>query len=113
MASRSYNLQWLYREFGLRSLRETGPDAWLIILSRSLRMLGNGSDALVLALFFSALDFSDSRIGLLMTLTLFEDVLLSGFLALIADRVGRRRVLLAGSTLMTLSGVAFALSDNF
>ena len=48
-----------------------------------------------------------------MTLTLLGDVLLGTLLTLVADRVGRRRVLLAGSALMVLSGVTFALVDNF
>ncbi len=48
-----------------------------------------------------------------MTLTLAGDVLLSLFLSLVADRVGRRRVLLAGASLMILSGAAFAVFENF
>ena len=48
-----------------------------------------------------------------MTLTLLGDVLLGTLLTLVADRVGRRRVLLAGSGLMVSSGVAFALAENF
>ena len=48
-----------------------------------------------------------------MTLTLLGDVLLGGFLTLIADRVGRRKVLIAGSFLMVMSGTVFALVENF
>lgn len=106
-------LKWLYKEFGLKSLQDTGRDAWLIILSRCTRMLAYGTQSLILALFFSALEFSDSYIGLFMTLTLLGDVLLSILLTLVADRVGRRRILFAGSFLMVLSGAAFALFENF
>lgn len=67
----------------------------------------------MIALFFAALKFTDVQIGLFMTLTLAGDVLLSLFLSLIADRVGRRRILLAGSILMIVSGVVFAISENF
>ena len=66
-----------------------------------------------IAIFFSALDFSDHRIGLFMTLTLLGDVFLGTFLTLIADRVGRRKVLMGGSVLMMLSGLAFAVFENF
>jgi len=52
-------------------------------------------------------------IGIFMTLTLFGDVFLGTFLTLIADRVGRRKVLLGGSVLMMLSGAAFAMFENF
>lgn len=48
-----------------------------------------------------------------MTLTLLGDVLLGTYLTLIADRVGRRKVLLAGSFLMVLSGVVFAVCEEF
>ena len=48
-----------------------------------------------------------------MTLTLLGDVLLSLFLTLVADRVGRRRVLILGALLMVLSGAVFAVFENF
>ncbi|KAJ7510492.1 major facilitator superfamily domain-containing protein [Mycena galericulata] len=60
----------LYRE-------AAGRDAWLIILSRTCRMLAYGGVSLILALFFAELGVPDSRIGLFMTLTLAGDVALS------------------------------------
>ncbi len=48
-----------------------------------------------------------------MTLTLLGDIFLGGFLTLIADRSGRRNVLIAGSLLMVMSGILFAVFDNF
>ena len=106
-------VKYLYNEFGIASVYHTGRDAWLVILARSCRMFAYGATSLIIALFFSSLNFSDFRIGLFMTLTLLGDVLLSLFLTLVADRVGRRRVLFAGASLMILSGAVFALSDNF
>lgn len=101
------------RESGLPSVTATGRDAWLVILSRSCRMFAYGGGSLVLALFFAELGFPDSRIGLFMTLTLLGDVVLTLLLTLVADRVGRRRTLLFGSSLMVLSGTVFALCENF
>jgi len=46
-------------------------------------------------------------------MTLFGDVFLGIGLTLIADRVGRRKVLLAGSGLMVVSGLIFAWFENF
>lgn len=108
-----HNAKWFYREFGLEAVHDTGRDAWLIILARCTRMLAYGTNALILALFFSALEFPDTYIGLFMTLTLLGDVILSFSLTLVADRIGRRRILLAGSLLMTLSGLFFAYFENF
>ena len=64
-------------------------------------------------LFLSELRFSDYQIGLFLTLTLLGDVFLGSYLTLIADRVGRRKILLAGSVLMVSSGVVFAVFENF
>ena len=106
-------IQWLYNEFGIASVYHTGRDAWLVVLGRSCRMFAYGANSLIIALFFSSLNFSDFQIGLFMTLTLLGDVLLSLFLTLVADRVGRRRILLVGSSLMVISGAVFAFSENF
>ncbi|KAH8891582.1 MFS general substrate transporter [Thozetella sp. PMI_491] len=106
-------VQHAYRESGLRSVYMTGPDAWLIILSRCCRMFSYGACSLILALFFSEIQVTDSQIGLFMTLTLAGDVLLSLCLTLVADHVGRRRTMFAGSILMITSGCVFALSENY
>ncbi|KAJ8110979.1 hypothetical protein OPT61_g6319 [Boeremia exigua] len=98
---------------GITSLQATGRDAYIIITLRSLRMFTSGIPSLILALFFASLKFPDSRIGIFMTLTLLGDVLLSLLLTLIADKMGRRRILFGGSIMMALSGVTFALSENF
>ena len=76
-------------------------------------MFAYGANSLIIALFFSSLDFSDFQIGLFMTLTLAGDMLLSLGLTLVADGLGRRRVLLAGAILMVVSGAVFAVFENF
>ena len=104
---------WLYHESGLASLYATGADAWLVILARTCRMFAFGGISLVFALFFAALDFSDARIGLFMTLTLGGDVALTFAVTMVADAMGRRRVLFVGGFLMALSGVALSYFENF
>ncbi|KXS93936.1 hypothetical protein AC578_7078 [Pseudocercospora eumusae] len=113
MAAVARPLVWFYHEFGIDSIQKTGRNAWLMIAARSLRMFAYGTNALILALFFSELGFPDSRIGLFMTLTLLGDVFLGTFLTLIADRFGRRKILFVGSFLMVLTGLCFALFENF
>jgi MFS family permease len=76
-------------------------------------MFTAGIPSLILALFFASLKFPDSRIGVFMTLTLLGDVMLSLLLTLIADKLGRRRILFMGSVMMAGSGVVFALSESF
>ncbi|KAI1211243.1 MFS general substrate transporter [Annulohypoxylon truncatum] len=48
-----------------------------------------------------------------MTFTLLGDVILGTLLTLVADRLGRRRIMIGGSLMMILSGVIFALFENF
>jgi MFS family permease len=98
---------------GITSLNSIGRDAYIIIALRSLRMFTAGIPSLILALFFASLKFPDSRIGVFMTLTLLGDVMLSLLLTLIADKLGRRRILFMGSVMMAGSGVVFALSESF
>lgn len=43
-------IKWLYREFGLSSVYETGRDAWIISLQRSLRMFAHGTNSLILGM---------------------------------------------------------------
>ncbi|EFX04103.1 major facilitator superfamily transporter [Grosmannia clavigera kw1407] len=107
------HIRYAYRESGLASVYATGRDAWIIILARSLRMFAYGASSLILALFFAALDVSDERIGLFMSLTLAGDVVLSLVLTFLADHFGRRRTILLGSVLMAVSGLAFAFCENY
>ncbi|KAF9629631.1 putative major facilitator superfamily transporter protein [Lasiodiplodia theobromae] len=100
-------------ELGLPTILHAPLDLHIIFMTRFLRMLAYGGVSLILALFFAALDVSDARIGLFMTLTLLGDVLLSLLLTLVADTLGRRRVLLLGCGCMALAGAVFALASSY
>lgn len=105
--------KWLSAEFGLTSVAASGRDAWLVILMRTSRMFAFGAVSLVFALFLSALGNSDGWIGFFMTATMAGDVIVSLCVTLVADQLGRRRVLFAGAVLMVASGVIFALFENY
>jgi MFS family permease len=85
-----------------------GRDGRLLFATRAVRMFGYGLASVVLVLYLSALGLSDPVIGVLLTLTLLGDAAISLWLTTHADRVGRRRVLLAGALLMCLAGLGFA-----
>lgn len=106
-------LRRLASELGLLTIASAPRDVSLVFLTRFLRMSAYGAASLVLALFFSALDVSEARIGLFMTLTLLGDVALSLGLTLVADAAGRRRILLLGCLGMVVAGAAFATSSNY
>jgi MFS family permease len=93
------------------SLRGLDRDGRLLFVTRVLRMFGYGSLAVVLVLYLAALGLDAVTIGIILTLTLVGDTLVSLWLTTSADRLGRRRVLIAGSLLMVIAGVAFALTS--
>lgn len=93
------------------SLRGLSPDGRWLFATRVLRMFGYGSLAVVLVLYLAALGIDPVAIGLILTLTLVGDTVISLWLTTSADRLGRRRVLVAGALLMAVAGVAFALTS--
>jgi MFS family permease len=93
------------------SLRGLTGDGRLLFLTRVLRMFAYGSLAVVLVLYLASLGIEPLTIGVILTLTLIGDTLISLWLTTRADRFGRRRVLIAGALLMAAAGVAFALTS--
>ena len=88
-------------------------DGKLLFLTRFVRLFSYGMLAVVLVLYLTSIGLSESQTGLLMTLTLAGDTAISLILTTQADRIGRRRMLIAGSVLMAGAGLAFALTNNF
>jgi MFS family permease len=86
-------------------------DVGLLFATRVLRMFGYGFLAVVLVLYLSAIGLSGAETGLLLGLTLLGDAAVSLWLTTHADRIGRRRVLVAGAALMLLAGVAFTATS--
>ncbi|KAJ5101436.1 hypothetical protein NUU61_003658 [Penicillium alfredii] len=100
-------------ELGLVTMWRSSLDVKLLCAQRFVRLFAYGGSTLILASYLSAMGISDDRIGLFMTLTLVGDVVISFFLTLFADAMGRKAVLSLGSILMAGSGVAFALFGNY
>lgn len=112
MAFRTH-LTSVVKELGLLSIWNSPLDVKLLCIQRFVRLFAYGATTLVLVLYLSELGISDQQIGLFMTLTLFGDVVISLFLTMFADRIGRKNVLTLGAVMMTGSGIAFGLSGNY
>jgi MFS family permease len=96
--------------------RERGVDrrdVTLLFATRILRMFGYGFLAVVLVLYLSSIGLSGGQTGLLLGLTLLGDAAVSLWLTTHADRIGRRRVLIAGAALMLGAGVVFTATPLF
>jgi len=88
-------------------------DVRLLFVTRALRMFAYGFLSVLLVLYLAQLGLPDTKIGLLLTLTLVGDIGVSLWLTTTADRLGRRKTLVIGAALMLLAGVVFALTGNF
>jgi MFS family permease len=88
------------------------PDARILFLTRIVRMFGYGSLAVVLVLYLAEIGLPAAAIGVLLSLTLAGDTVISLWLTTQADRIGRRQVLVAGALLMASAGVVFALASE-
>ncbi len=95
------------------TLRALPPDGRLLLLTRFTRLFAYGALSVVLVLYLTGLGIGTRQIGVLLTLTLVGDTVVSLWLSTRADRIGRRRMLILGATLMAAAGIAFALTRNF
>ncbi len=86
----------------------TSPDVALLFTSRAVRLFAFGFLSVVLALYLDARGLSASAIGLVLTFALVGDAALSLFITTSADRIGRKRMLIAGAVVMTVGAAAFA-----
>ena len=90
----------------------TGP-ARTLLLTRGLRAFGDGFVALLLPVYLTALGFSPLQVGMLTTATLLGSAALTLAVGAVAHRVSTRRLLIAVSALMCLTGLAFAGLGGF
>ncbi len=95
------------------ALRSLTADGWLLFVTRCIRLYAYGLVSVILMLYLSRVGLSNARIGLLLTLTLVGDTAVSLWLTTHADRLGRRRMLVAGAVLMIFAGIVFATTGNF
>src|SRR5688572_19144802 len=97
----------------LHALRTLSRDGWLLFSTRFVRLFGYGLISVVLALYLEVLGLSSAKIGMLLSLTLVGDIVVSLAMTTRADRVGRRRMLILGAALVAIGGVLFAATDSF
>ena len=80
---------------------------------RFVRLFAYGSLSVVLVFYLISVGLTEPQTGLLLTLTLLGDTVVSLVIATRADRLGRRRMLFVGAMLMTAAGLVFASTTNF
>jgi MFS family permease len=76
-------------------------------------MFAYGLLSVVLVLYLVEVGLKEWEVGLLLSLTLVGDTVISLWLTTTADRFGRRRTLVVGAVLMALAGIVFVSTDSF
>ncbi len=94
------------------ALKVLSRDGWLLFVTRFTRLFAYGSLSVILVFYLIGLGLTSAQAGLVLTLTLVGDVVVSLYLTTRADRIGRRQMLIAGSILMAAAGLAFACTSN-
>ncbi|MBL8026919.1 MAG: MFS transporter, partial [Fibrobacteres bacterium] len=89
-----------------------GKDITLIFTTRILRLFSYGLLSVVLAFYLVEVGLKTAEVGLIFTLTLAGDAAITLWLTTIADRVGRRKMLILGAFLMFAAGAVFLMTKN-
>jgi len=95
------------------ALQHLTRDGALLFVTRFVRLFSYGALSVVLVFYLTGLGLSEAQTGMLLTLTLLGDTVVSLLLTTQADRIGRRRMLIIGAILMAGAGLAFACTSNF
>ena len=94
------------------ALRSLTADGRLLFGTRCARMFAYGMLSVILVPYLQALGYLD-RWGTIISAALLGDIAVSLWITTVADRVGRKRMLILGALLMIGAGLVFAATDNF
>jgi MFS family permease len=94
----------------IQMLKLLTADGKVLFSTRVVRLFAYGLLSVVLALYLAEIGLTGTQIGLLLSLTLAGDVVVSLAITTVADRIGRRVMLQLGAVLVIFAGIVFAWS---
>lgn len=97
---------------GVNTILNAPRDIHLILIARCTRLAAFGAISLILVQFLKSKGINETEIGILLTFTLVGDLIFSFLLALVSDSLGRRKILLLSSLLITLTGALLYYFEN-
>lgn len=95
-----------------QALANLSRDGRVLFSTRMVRLFAYGFLSIVLVLYLKTLGLNNQQVGALLTWTLIGDVVVQLVITNIADRYGRRLMLIIGAGLMIFAGVVFALTSD-
>src|SRR3989440_1403086 len=93
--------------------RRIAPDGRIVILARSLRTFGYGFTSVLLGVMLADTGVPTIQIGILLAVVALGSIAFSLIMGIYADRVGRKRMLVASSILMMGTGFVFAFTQYY
>lgn len=96
----------------MRPVQSSHP-ATCLFAARALRDFGDGFVAILLPVYLLVLGFSPLQVGIIATASLFGSALLTIAVGFLGVRYDLRWLLLAAASLMTATGVAMSLIDDY
>jgi MFS family permease len=87
-------------------------DGWLLFATCGVRSFAYGFLSVVLGLYLDAIGLTTTAIGWIFTAALAGGAVMTIVITAVADRLGRRVLLILGALLMAIAGWVFAVSNN-
>ena len=96
-----------------QAMQTLTSDGRYLFTTRLARLFSYGFLSVILVLYLAKLGLSETQIGILLTLTLVGDTIISLLMTTTAERIGRKKMLIIGAGLMFFAGIVFAFTNNF
>lgn len=87
-------------------------DGWLLLASCAVRSFAYGFLSVILGLYLDTIGLGPAAIGWIFTAALAGSAVMTIVITAVADRFGRKALLITGAFLMALAGWAFAVSRD-
>jgi MFS family permease len=87
-------------------------DGWLLFATCGVRSFAYGFLSVILGLYLDAIGLSPASIGWIFTAALAGSAAMTMLISSVADRFGRKALLIVGAVLMALAGWVFAVSND-
>jgi MFS family permease len=97
----------------LQILTWLSVDGRLILSARIIRTFGYGFLSVILSIYLALIGFDGLQVGLILSASLLNSIFFNLIASFYANRLGRRRLLVIYSVLMSLSGIIFFVTDNY
>lgn len=99
-------------EVGLSTVIGAPRDYKLLVLLRMLRFASFGGVAVVAARYLKLIGFKEDMIGVFFTMIMLGDLIVSFAMSLMADKLGRKMILMLSSTILMATAFVFCVTEN-